>query len=405
MPGTGRDPFVAHTSARGLSGKAEEELLDLACDGTLRIRPGHRGNYVRVRIPQQPCGSSITASESPSTGFPRGLTDMESRYTVQYVSEGPCNSNQQVQSIIILHSRASVLSDPTRKWRTIVDECADQQLNKECEIDAPLTFKADVWQHFGFPVSINEKVKRKSICKSCRATVNYNSGNTSNMRSHLSNRHPEKLRPNNLLPRAEEITRCIGEYMARDLRPFSVVDNGGFRRLVNTLEPKYAIPSRPYFMGAQHDEQQQSRHCCRNRQRTEYGCSGERGWTFPTHKVFCTHLNLASKAGLNVNRASRLLATTVLCDESQPTVSLIVPLKHMIEQSMAQCDEDSSTIAQMKRAILKDFTDRYPGEQNKFLQESTALDPRFRSLHQLNDSQREEVFDRLKLKATQMQNQ
>ncbi|KAF3858886.1 hypothetical protein F7725_012087 [Dissostichus mawsoni] len=98
-------------------------------------------------------------------------------------------------------------------------------------------------------------------------------------------------------------------------------------------------------------------------------------------------------------------ATTVLCDESRPTVSLIVPLKHMIEQSMAQCDEDSSTIAQMKRAILKDFTDRYQGEQNKFLQESTALDPRFRSLHQLNDSQREDVFDRLKLKATQMQNQ
>lgn len=48
-------------------------------------------------------------------------------------------------------------------------------------------------------------------------------------------------------------------------------------------------------------------------------------------------------------------ATTVVCDESQPTVSLIVPLKHMIEQSMAQCDEDSSTIAQMKRAILKDL--------------------------------------------------
>ncbi|KAI4823633.1 hypothetical protein KUCAC02_012211, partial [Chaenocephalus aceratus] len=75
---------------------------------------------------------------------------------------------------------------------------------------------------------------------------------------------------------------------------------------------------------------------------------------------------------------------------------------HMIEQSMAQCDEDSSTIAQIKRAILKDFTDRYQGEQNKFLQESTALEPWFRSLHQLNDSH---IFDRLKLKATQMQNQ
>ncbi|KAK1877141.1 Zinc finger BED domain containing protein 1 [Dissostichus eleginoides] len=157
-----------------------------------------------------------------------------------------------------------------------VDERADQ-LNKNCEIeDAPSTFKAVVWQHFGFPVSRNDKGekqtdKRQTICKSCRATVAYNSGNTSNMRSHLSHHHPEKLRtqqptvrkkpkpgqltltevfgaplpPNS--PRAQEITRCIGEYMAKDLRPFSVVDNSGFRRLVNTLEPKYAIPSRPYF--------------------------------------------------------------------------------------------------------------------------------------------------------------
>ncbi|KAF3845734.1 hypothetical protein F7725_002812 [Dissostichus mawsoni] len=31
--------------ARGLSGKAEEELLDLACDGTLRIRFG-QGEHV-----------------------------------------------------------------------------------------------------------------------------------------------------------------------------------------------------------------------------------------------------------------------------------------------------------------------------------------------------------------------
>ncbi|KAK1882049.1 Zinc finger BED domain containing protein 1 [Dissostichus eleginoides] len=80
-----------------------------------------------------------------------------------------------------------------------VDERADQ-LNKNCEIeDAPSTFKAVVWQHFGFPVSRNDKGekqtdKRQTICKSCRATVAYNSGNTSNMRSHLSHHHPEKLR-------------------------------------------------------------------------------------------------------------------------------------------------------------------------------------------------------------------
>lgn len=74
-------------------------------------------------------------------------------------------------------------------------------------------------------------------------------------------------------------------------------------------------------------------------------------------------------------------ATTMLCDDSRLTASLIVPLKHMTEQ----CNDDSTTIAQMKRAILKDLTDRYEGAQNKFLLESTGLDPQFRSLRQLND--------------------
>ena len=32
-----------------------------------------------------------------------------------------------------------------------------------------------------------------------------------------------------------------------DLRPYSVVENEGFRGMVRTLEPKYKIPSRRYF--------------------------------------------------------------------------------------------------------------------------------------------------------------
>lgn len=33
------------------------------------------------------------------------------------------------------------------------------------------------------------------------------------------------------------------------MRPFSVVGNKGFRRLLHTLEPKYNIPSRTHFGG------------------------------------------------------------------------------------------------------------------------------------------------------------
>lgn len=100
-------------------------------------------------------------------------------------------------------------------------------------------------------------------------------------------------------------------------------------------------------------------------------------------------------------------ATTVLCDESRPTISLIMPLKHMIQVSMAQCDGDSNTISQMKAAKLNDLANRYQGEQAEFLQESRkrALDLRFRALPHLNASERDENFNRLKLKATQKQNQ
>ena len=54
-----------------------------------------------------------------------------------------------------------------------------------------------------------------------------------------------KLNPNS--PRALECTKSIGMLMAKDLRPFSVVDNPGFRYMVNTLEPRYKISSRTHF--------------------------------------------------------------------------------------------------------------------------------------------------------------
>ncbi|ROL47946.1 Zinc finger BED domain-containing protein 1 [Anabarilius grahami] len=91
-------------------------------------------------------------------------------------------------------------------------------------------------------------------------------------------------------------------------------------------------------------------------------------------------------------------ATTVLCDEKNPTVSLIVPLKHMIEHNMASNEEDSPTVSNIKRAILNNLYNRYTSEYNHLL-ECTALDPRFRALPHLETDQRNDVFHRLKEKA------
>ncbi|KAF1384189.1 hypothetical protein PFLUV_G00139740 [Perca fluviatilis] len=95
-------------------------------------------------------------------------------------------------------------------------------------------------------------------------------------------------------------------------------------------------------------------------------------------------------------------ATAVLSDEKSPTLSLIVPLKAMIEQSMTPDEKDSTTIANMKTAILQNLSSRFTEEQD-YLLEGTALDPRFRSLPHLLPEQREEVFHRLKNKSNQLQ--
>ena len=48
-------------------------------------------------------------------------------------------------------------------------------------------------------------------------------------------------------PRAMRIYQLVGEMIAIDNQPFSVVHDTGFNRLIKTLEPRYVLPSRKYF--------------------------------------------------------------------------------------------------------------------------------------------------------------
>lgn len=139
--------------------------------------------------------------------------------------------------------------------------------------DAPTTFKSFVWQHFGFPAEmINGKRvsdKTRTICRHCKLTMPYSAANTSTMQRHLQHHHSAVLKSTTALKktakkqttlthtfgpqltpssaRATAITRDIVVFIAADMRPFSVVENKGFRRLLHTLEPKYTIPSRTHF--------------------------------------------------------------------------------------------------------------------------------------------------------------
>ncbi|XP_077314545.1 E3 SUMO-protein ligase ZBED1-like [Lithobates pipiens] len=45
----------------------------------------------------------------------------------------------------------------------------------------------------------------------------------------------------------KRITKAVATFIAKDLRPYSVVDNTGFHYLLKTIEPRYKIPSRSHF--------------------------------------------------------------------------------------------------------------------------------------------------------------
>ena len=143
-----------------------------------------------------------------------------------------------------------------------------------------------VWNFF----KVSEETESLAICNKCNTEVprggkKASSYNTSNLKSHLAHRHRydgvlkefeeacaakeaatpkptakgtpglvtidkaiEKCRKfDRDEPRAKEITTYITEMMALDDQPFSIVEDVGFKRLINNLEPRYTIPSRRLF--------------------------------------------------------------------------------------------------------------------------------------------------------------
>ncbi|XP_073718457.1 zinc finger BED domain-containing protein 4 [Misgurnus anguillicaudatus] len=144
-----------------------------------------------------------------------------------------------------------------------------------------------VWKHF----KVSEKEAKTAVCRHCSAELSRGGASaktysTSSLIYHLKSRHPEhhaeyekdtaaatataaakrKVAPGpgtptpsvaDLLEKAKKfandsakakgITKRIMEFIALDDQPFSVVEDVGFRRLIDHIEPRYTIPSRRHF--------------------------------------------------------------------------------------------------------------------------------------------------------------
>ena len=96
--------------------------------------------------------------------------------------------------------------------------------------------------------------------------------------------------------------------------------------------------------------------------------------------------------------------TTVMCEEEQPTISMIAPLKAKLENHFQPSDDDTPLIVEMKRAFSHDFGKRY-ADVKDLLYTASALDPRFKALPFLSDHDSERIFTSLSVEAALVQNE
>ena len=91
------------------------------------------------------------------------------------------------------------------------------------------------------------------------------------------------------------------------------------------------------------------------------------------------------------------MVTTLLCTESAPSISMVLPLKTKIIQSMSPSEGDSTISRDVKDAIKADLNGRYtdPLDLQNYLHRSTALDPRFKSLSHLDPALRQRTYNDL----------
>ncbi|KAK0139816.1 Zinc finger BED domain-containing protein 1 [Merluccius polli] len=141
-------------------------------------------------------------------------------------------------------------------------------MEEEREIQpAPSSLKAKIWTHFGFYRMPGKTELDMSfiVCRICKSKIKH-FGNTTNARAHITRHHPELMDTAQSQPpaadqrtlhcftklsanseRAKQISRSIACFIAKDLRPYSVVENEGFICMLQAAEPRYAIPSRKFF--------------------------------------------------------------------------------------------------------------------------------------------------------------
>ncbi|XP_077375916.1 E3 SUMO-protein ligase ZBED1-like [Festucalex cinctus] len=95
------------------------------------------------------------------------------------------------------------------------------------------------------------------------------------------------------------------------------------------------------------------------------------------------------------------LVTTTMSEDKQPTLSVISPVKAKLKKTFETTDNDTVVLREMKQAFMNDMEKRYSGLDHLF-HTAAALDPRFKSLPFLKDSDAERIFTSISEEATSL---
>ena len=92
-------------------------------------------------------------------------------------------------------------------------------------------------------------------------------------------------------------------------------------------------------------------------------------------------------------------ATTALCEEKIPPISMILPLQHQLLNVIMKVKEnDTALIKEVKKSVADDIRGRYQDESTrKFLKAATLLDPRFKTAPFLSDEEKLNVYHEITL--------
>ena len=111
-----------------------------------------------------------------------------------------------------------------------------------------------------------------SVCRKCKKAVMCKGGNTTNLFAHLrsalplcTKRHqkrqgvsrerevtlltytcccdPKGMQYNLKSAQAQELNCAVGYNVAKDMQPYFIIEQEGFKRLVQKLNPQYSLPS------------------------------------------------------------------------------------------------------------------------------------------------------------------